>query len=59
MDKSKQTMLTLVIAIIIVAMLAVIVVKYFLWIIFAGVAFLFGYYFGYQNGRNRGPRLPH
>lgn len=53
MEKSSQTTITMIIAIVIVVLLAIIVFRYFLWILFAGAAFMLGYYFGYQNGKQR------
>jgi len=51
MEKKNKTILTVIIGIIIIALLCVIIFKFWMTFVTAGIAFGIGYYFGYSNHR--------
>jgi len=51
MQKKNQTIWTMVIGIIVIALLCLIIFKFWITFITAGIAFAFGYFFGYRSGK--------
>jgi len=51
MQKKNQTLWTMVIGIVIIALLCVIIFKFWVTFVTAGIAFAFGYFFGYRGGK--------
>jgi len=51
MQKKNQTIWTMVIGIIVIVLLCLIIFKFWITFVTAGIAFAFGYFFGYRAAK--------